>query len=81
MNLEIGYRPVAELIPYARNARTYSENQVAQIAASITGFGFVNPALVGDGNVIIAGHGRLLPASRLGLESVPVIRLGHLSET
>ena len=81
MNLKVDYISTAELIPYARNARTHSENQVAQIAASITEFGFVNPVLVGEDNVIIAGHGRLLAASRLGLESVPVIRLGHLSET
>ena len=81
MHLKVEYRPVAELIPYARNARTHSDEQVAQIAASITEFGFVNPVLVGEDNVIIAGHGRLLAASRLGMETVPVIRLGHLSET
>ena len=81
MNLKVEYLPTAELIPYARNARTHSDEQVAQIAASITEFGFVNPVLVGEDNVIIAGHGRLLAASRLGMDAVPVIRLGHLSET
>ena len=81
MKLKVEYAPTAELIPYARNARTHSDEQVAQIAASITEFGFVNPVLVDEDNVIIAGHGRLLAASRLGMETVPVIRLGHLSET
>ncbi|WP_339751869.1 site-specific DNA-methyltransferase [uncultured Marinobacter sp.] len=68
------------LIPYARNARTHDEGQVSQIAGSIAEFGFVNPILVGDDNVIIAGHGRLLAAQQLGLEKVPVIVLGHLTE-
>ncbi len=81
MNLKVDYISTAELIPYARNARTHSDEQVAQIAASITEFGFVNPVLVGEDNVIIAGHGRLLAASRLGMKTVPVIKLGHLNET
>ncbi|MES9843215.1 MAG: site-specific DNA-methyltransferase [Candidatus Sedimenticola sp. 6PFRAG5] len=68
------------LIPYARNARTHDEGQVSQIAGSIAEFGFVNPILVGDDNIIIAGHGRLLAAQQLGLEKVPVIVLGHLTE-
>ena len=66
---------------YARNARTHSEEQVAQIAGSIAEFGFVNPILVGEDEVIIAGHGRLLAAQKLGMADVPVIRLDHLSET
>ena len=67
------------LIPYAKNARSHSPTQVSQIAASITEFGFVNPILVGDDGVIVAGHGRLLAAQQLGMETVPVIVLGHLS--
>ena len=73
--------PVADLIPYARNSRTHNEEQIAQIMASIKEFGFTNPILIGDDNVIIAGHGRLLAAQRLGLKEVPVIRLPDLTET
>lgn len=73
--------PVADLIPYARNSRTHNEEQIAQIMASIKEFGFTNPILVGGDNVIIAGHGRLLAAQRLGLKEVPVIRLPGLTET
>lgn len=73
--------PLQRLIPYANNARTHDESQVSQIAASIAEFGFVNPILVGDDHIIVAGHGRLMAAQQLGLESVPVIVLGHLSET
>jgi DNA modification methylase len=73
-------RPVAKLIPYARNARTHSEAQVALIAGSIREFGFNNPVLVDGANGIIAGHGRVLAARKLGLDSVPVIELGHLSD-
>ncbi len=72
--------PLAKLIPYANNARTHDEAQVSQIAGSIVEFGFVNPILVGDDNIIIAGHGRLMAAQQLGLDTVPVIVLGHLSE-
>ena len=64
--------PLQRLIPYARNARTHDDDQVSQIAGSIAEFGFVNPILVGDDNVIIAGHGRLLAALQLGLEQVPL---------
>ena len=71
---------VDRLIPYVRNARTHSGDQIAQIAASIAEFGFANPILVGEDNVIIAGHGRLLAARSLGLPDVPVIVLDHLSE-
>ena len=80
-DLAIEYRPIASLIPYARNARTHSEAQVALIAGSIREFGFTNPVLVDGDNGIIAGHGRVLAARKLGLASVPVIELAHLSET
>jgi hypothetical protein len=71
--------PLDRLIPYARNARTHSEDQVAQIAASIVEFGWLNPVLVDDAGSVIAGHGRLLAARKLGLDSVPVIRASHLT--
>lgn len=71
----------AKLLPYARNARTHSEEQVAQIAASIAEFGFTNPILAGSDGVIVAGHGRLAAAQKLGLEIVPVVVLDHLSPT
>lgn len=71
--------PVEALVPYARNSRTHSEEQVAQIAASIAEFGFTNPILVGSDGVIVAGHARLQAARRLGLATVPVIRLEHLT--
>lgn len=69
------------LIPHARNARTHSEEQVAQIAGSIAEFGFVNPVLVGDDGVIVAGHGRVMAARKLGLSEAPVIVLSHLTPT
>jgi ParB-like chromosome segregation protein Spo0J len=68
------------LIPYARNSRTHSDEQVAQIAASIREFGFTNPVLIGGESDIIAGHGRLLAARKLGLLEVPCIRLGYLTD-
>ena len=73
--------PTAKLLPYARNARTHSEEQVAQIAASIAEFGFTNPILAGSDGIIVAGHGRLAAAQKLGLERVPVVVLDHLSPT
>lgn len=73
-------RPVADLIPFANNARTHSDDQVALIAGSIREFGFNNPVLVDGANGVIAGHGRLLAARKLGLDKVPVIELGHLSD-
>ena len=69
------------LIPYARNSRTHSDAQVAQIAASIKEFGFTNPVLIDAGGGIIAGHGRVLAARKLGLTDVPCIRLSHLTAT
>ncbi len=71
---------VEALLPYAANARTHSDEQVAQIAASIAEFGFIAPCLIDDRGVLIAGHGRLLAARRLGLRDVPAIRLKHLTD-
>jgi ParB-like chromosome segregation protein Spo0J len=71
---------VEKLIPWARNPRTHTEAQIAQIAASIAEFGFNNPILVDTKAGILAGHGRLLAARKLGLTEVPVIVLDHLSE-
>jgi DNA modification methylase len=79
-DLAVVAMPVASLVPYAANARTHSDAQVAQIAASIAEFGFVNPVLVDAVGVLVAGHGRVLAAKRLGLASVPAIRLAHLTE-
>jgi DNA modification methylase len=76
----INNKKVTELIPYVNNARTHSEEQVIQIAASIKEFGFTNPVLIDGENGIIAGHGRLMAAKKLGLEEVPTIELSHLSE-
>lgn len=71
---------VAELIPYARNSRTHSDAQVAKIAASIREFGFLNPVIVDGQNGIVAGHGRVLAAQKLGLDTLPVIEAAHLTE-
>lgn len=71
---------IENLIPYARNSRTHSDAQVAQIAASIKEFGFTNPVLIDEDGGIIAGHGRVMAARKLGLDSVPAIRLGYLTE-
>jgi len=71
----------ADLIPYARNSRTHSDAQVAQIAGSIREFGFTNPVLIDTNNGIIAGHGRVMAAGKLGLDKVPCIRLAHLTDT
>ena len=79
-SLQIAYRPVGELIPYIRNARTHSEDQIGQVAASIKEFGFTNPILLDGGNSIIAGHGRLLAAKKIGLRQVPTITLDHMTE-
>ncbi|WP_421776702.1 site-specific DNA-methyltransferase [Gardnerella sp. KA00255] len=72
---------VSELIPYVRNARTHSEAQVSQIAASIREFGFLSPILVAEDNTILAGHGRLAAAQKLGLKKVPCVKENHLTET
>ena len=70
----------ADLIPYARNSRTHSDAQVAKLAASIKEFGFLNPVIVDGDNGIIAGHGRILAAQKLGLETIPTIEANHLTE-
>jgi DNA modification methylase len=77
--LNVEYRKVETLIPFARNPRTHSEAQVAKLAASIVEFGWTNPVLVDGSQGIIAGHGRLAAARKLGLTEVPVIELGHLT--
>jgi hypothetical protein len=79
--LQIVYRPLDALVPYIRNSRTHDDAQVAQIAASIREFGFTNPVLIDADGGLIAGHGRVLAARKLGLAEVPTIELGHLSET
>ena len=78
--LSIESRTLENLIPYARNARTHSDEQVSQIAGSIAEFGFNNPILVDRDGGIIAGHGRALAARQLNLTHVPVIVLDHLTE-
>lgn len=72
---------VKSLIPYARNARTHSDMQVAQIAASIKEFGFLNPIVITEDNTILCGHGRLMAAQKLGLKKVPCVKESHLTET
>ena len=78
--MKIEQLKTAELIPYARNARTHSESQIKQIAASIKEFGFNNPVLIDKDNGIIAGHGRVVAAELLKLDTVPCIRLEHLTD-
>ncbi len=78
---KIEHWPIERLLPYIRNPRTHSEAQVAQIAASIAEFGFTAPILAGSDGVIVAGHGRLAAARKLGLASVPVVVLEHLTPT
>ena len=79
--MKIEQRPIEALIPYINNSRKHSDEQVAQIAASIKEFGWTNPILVDGTNGIIAGHGRLLAARKLGMDKVPTIELAHLSDT
>ena len=78
--LEVVYKNIDTLIPYINNSRTHSDEQVAQIAASIKEFGWTNPVLMDGENGIIAGHGRVLAARKLGQTEIPVIELEHLSE-
>jgi ParB-like chromosome segregation protein Spo0J len=81
MKPKIEHIEIESLIPYARNSRTHSDAQVAQIAASIKEFGFTNPVLIDQKGVIIAGHGRVMAARKLKLAEVPCIRLGYLTDT
>jgi DNA modification methylase len=78
---QIEHLALDALVPYARNSRTHSPEQVAQIAGSIREFGFTNPVLIDADGGIIAGHGRVMAARKLGLDEVPCIRLTHLTET
>ena len=80
-DLQVVKWPVGRLTPYARNARTHSDEQVAQIAASMAEFGWTNPILAGSDGIIIAGHARLQAALKLGMTEVPVIVLDHLSDS
>ena len=73
--------PVAQLIPYAKNARTHDDAQVAQIAASIREFGWTNPILIDGDKGLIAGHGRLMAARKLGMDTVPCIELSGMTDT
>ena len=81
MKLKIEYRKVSELLPYARNARTHSDEQVSQLAASIKEFGFNNPVAIDADGMILCGHGRVMAAQKLGLTEVPTVCLSHLSDT
>ena len=80
MNLEVTYLATTDLIPYVNNARSHSDQQVAQVAASIKEFGFNNPILIDEHNGVIAGHGRLAAAQKLNINTVPTILLEGLSE-
>lgn len=79
--MQVEHRKVSDLVPDANNARTHSAAQVAQIVASIQEFGWTNPVLVDGSNGILAGHGRVMAALKMGQETVPVIELAHLTET
>src|SRR5690349_19308490 len=76
--MQIRYRSPADLVPYTRNARTHSPEQLEKIVASIQEFGFTNPILVGSDDIVLAGHGRREAAITLGLDQVPTIDLSHL---
>lgn len=79
-DLQIVYKNVDELIPYANNSRTHSDEQVTQIASSIKEFGFTNPILIDEQGGIIAGHGRVLAAQQLNMQQVPTIELTGLTD-
>lgn len=79
--MKIEQLSVKVLLPYVRNSRTHSDDQIGQIASSIKEFGFTNPILIDADNQIIAGHGRLMAANRLQMKEVPCIRLSHLTES
>jgi len=71
---------VNALVPYARNSRTHSDAQIDKIAASIREFGFLNPVITDGDNGIVAGHGRIMAAQKLGMDEVPVVEAAHLTE-
>jgi len=77
---KLEYISTSKLVPYAKNSRTHSDHQVSQVMASIKEFGFTNPILIDDENVIIAGHGRLMAAQRMGIDDVPCIRLSGMTD-
>lgn len=81
MKLKIEYRKVSDLLPYARNARTHSDAQVSQLAASIKEFGFNSPVAIDADGMILCGHGRVMAAQKLHMTEVPTVCLSHLSET
>jgi len=81
MQLNVKYRKVEDLIPYVNNSRKHSDEQVAQISASIKEFGWTNPILIDGTNSIIAGHGRLMAARKLKMDEVPTIEISHLTDT
>jgi len=78
--LTIKYKKTSDLVPYANNSRLHDETQLGQLVASINEFGFTNPVLLDGANGIIAGHGRVMAANALGLETVPTIELQHLTD-
>jgi len=80
MKHKIEYIETEKLVPYARNSRTHSDEQVQQIMGSIKEFGFTNPILIDADGLIIAGHGRTMAAQRMGIKEVPCLRLGHLTD-
>jgi hypothetical protein len=80
IKLAIKYKKTADLVPYANNSRLHDETQLGQLVASINEFGFTNPVLLDGANGIIAGHGRVMAANVLGLETVPTIELQHLTD-
>lgn len=79
-NVEYYLADISELLPYARNARTHSPEQIAQIAASIKEFGFLAPVVITEDNTILCGHGRFYAAQKLGLSKIPCIKETHLTE-
>ena len=81
IELKIEYKKVDDLLPYARNARTHSEEQITQLASSIKEFGFNNPVAIDSDNMILCGHGRVMAAKKLGLDKIPTVNLSHLTPT
>lgn len=77
--LKVVYESIGKITPYERNARVHDETQIDQIVNSIKEFGFTNPILIDANNIIVAGHGRYEAALKLGMEMVPTIKLGHLT--